>query len=86
MTRRRTTATISTTVPTDQGRKATLAADLSLSMARGNDGKRTRGTRRDDDNEEEDGEREAGAEEDEGDFLIMSMRRKDRMGKRGGYS
>jgi hypothetical protein len=60
---------ISTTVPSDQGSKAMLAADLSLLMACGNNGKRTRGTRRDDDNKEEDVEEEAGAEEDEGDFF-----------------
>ncbi len=56
-------------MPSNQGCKATLVADLSSSMASGNEGKRTRGTRRDDDNEEEDGEEEAGAEEDKSVFF-----------------
>ncbi len=76
-------ATISTMVASNQGCKATLAADLSSSIARGNNGKRTRGTRRDDNNEEEDVEEEAGAEEDEGNFLMTLTRRRDRMVKRG---
>ncbi len=57
------------TVPSKQGREATLVTDLSSSMARGSDGKRTRGTRWDDNNEEEDVEEKAGAEEEEGDFF-----------------
>jgi hypothetical protein len=45
MTRRRTTATISTMVPSNQGYKAMLTAILSLLMAHGNDGKRTKGNK-----------------------------------------